>query len=310
MLKTTLHLCQGEDDYWRIRNFLREVFLLNNRSEHSWHVARLDYWRWHFVINLQICESIEKCICFWETQAGEIAAALNSFGSGEIRLHIHPDFRSVQLESEIFATAEDEFHFTENERRYIYLPVDTGDVVRQKVLTKRGYTKRSGTSHKWWRDLQSPISEPVVPPGYLVRSMGDISEHPARSWASWRAFHSDEPEENYDGDWSWYQNIQAAPLYRRDLDIVSISPQGDIASFATIYYDDHTLSAVCVLVGTAAEHQRRGLGKAVLEEGFRRLQRMGCTRVFATAYDPPADALYGSVMESYDLAETWLKEIV
>jgi hypothetical protein len=43
--------------------------------------------------------------------------------------------------------------------------------------------------------------------------------------------------------------------------------------------------------------------------GFKRLRMMGCTRVFATAYDPPADALYGSVMESYDLWETWRKEL-
>jgi len=42
---------QTEDDYWRIRSFLREVFLFNGRREHSWHVARLDYWRWHLVVN-------------------------------------------------------------------------------------------------------------------------------------------------------------------------------------------------------------------------------------------------------------------
>ena len=34
-----------ENDFWLIRNFLREVFLLNGRLEHSWHVARFDYWR-------------------------------------------------------------------------------------------------------------------------------------------------------------------------------------------------------------------------------------------------------------------------
>jgi len=43
LIQKTYH---SEADYWRIRNFLREVFLLNNRLEHSWHVARLDHWRW------------------------------------------------------------------------------------------------------------------------------------------------------------------------------------------------------------------------------------------------------------------------
>jgi GNAT superfamily N-acetyltransferase len=137
--------------------------------------------------------------------------------------------------------------------------------------------------------------------------MGDLDEHPARSWASWRAFHADEPVDHYDGDWSWVRNVQTAPLYRRDLDIVAVTPHRDVAAFATIYYDDCTRSAVCVLVGTAVEHQRRGLARAVLLEGFQRLQRAGCTRVFATAYEPPADALYRSVMDRCDVWETWYK---
>ena len=41
LIQQTYH---SESDYWRIRNFLREVFFLNDRFEHSWHVARLDHW--------------------------------------------------------------------------------------------------------------------------------------------------------------------------------------------------------------------------------------------------------------------------
>jgi len=35
---------------------------------------------------------------------------------------------------------------------------------------------------------------------------------------------------------------------------------------------------------------------------------MGCTRLFANAYDPPADALYQSVLGSKEASETWVKE--
>lgn len=305
-----LRLFEKEDDYWHIRNYLREVFLLNGRNEHSWPVARLDYWRWHLVYNCRVCESVEKAIFIWETKKGEIAAVANTLGSGEIRLHVHPRYRSVELEREMLTCSEENLSFFDgSERRHVYLPVDASDEFRQDILKQRGFVKQTGTSHKWWNNLETYIPDPIIPSTYLIRSMGDLDEHPRRSWASWRAFHSDEPVENYDGDWSWYQNIQSAPLYRRDLDVVAITADGEIASFATLYYDDFTRSAVCVLVGTAVEHQRRGLGKAVLLEGFTRLQKMGCTRVFATAYDPPADALYGSVMHSYVLAETWLKEL-
>ncbi len=137
--------------------------------------------------------------------------------------------------------------------------------------------------------------------------MGDRDEFPARSWASWRAFHPDEPDAQYEG-WEWYFGIQSAPLYRRDLDIVAATSTGEIAAFSTIWFDDATRSAVCVLVGTVPEHQRRGLGKAVVTEGLRRLRAMGATRAFANAYDPPADALYGSVLGTKAVSEAWAKE--
>ena len=57
----------------------------------------------------------------------------------------------------------------------------------------------------------------------------------------------------------------------------------------------------------APEHQRRGLGKAVMTEGLRRLQRMGGTRAFANGYDPAANALYGTVLGTLDRSDSWLK---
>ena len=308
-MNATLRPHPSIDDFWRLRNFLREVFLLNDHLEHSWHVARLDYWRWHLITNCHVCESLEKGLSFWETSRSEIVAAVNTLGEGEIRLHVHPHYRTAELLDAMLACAEQTLYAQDEQGRHrIYLPVEPDDSLLQETLTQRGYLKREGTSHKWQRDLDAPIPDLQVAHGYIIRSMGTLDEHPARSWASWRAFHSEEPDENCDGDWSWYQNIQFSPLYRRDLDIVAVTPQGEFASFCTIFYDDYTRSAVCVLVGTAVEHWRRGLGKAVIFEGMQRLQRLGCRRVFATAYDSPADALYRSVMQTMRLAETWSKQ--
>lgn len=89
---------------------------------------------------------------------------------------------------------------------------------------------------------------------------------------------------------------------------MAATPTGEIAAFCTIWFDDATRSAVCVLVGTAPEHRRRGLGKAVMGEGLGRLKKMGATRAFANAYDPPADRLYGSVLGRKALSQPWAKE--
>ncbi|MBM3152797.1 MAG: hypothetical protein FJZ96_11465 [Chloroflexi bacterium] len=67
----------GEDDFWRIRRFLQEVFLLNNRLEHSWHVARWEYLRWPMIENCHICGPLEEVASLWETPGGQIAAVVN-----------------------------------------------------------------------------------------------------------------------------------------------------------------------------------------------------------------------------------------
>jgi hypothetical protein len=45
-MKFSIHSYKSDEDYWRIRGFLRQVMVLNQRRELGWHVARLDYWWW------------------------------------------------------------------------------------------------------------------------------------------------------------------------------------------------------------------------------------------------------------------------
>ena len=300
--------CHDEADYWRVRNFLREVFLANGRLENSWHVARLDHWRWHLIATCQITPPFAQVTAVWETDQGELAAVLHPYGDGEIRLHIHPRYRSPELEAEIFAYAVEQYAEETAHGRLLIVPVLADDTLRQETLSRLGLVRQAGWNHHYWRDLTDPLPGWPLPDGYYLRSMGDESEHPARSWCSWRAFHADEPDDHYDGDSSWYRTFQSAPLYRRDLDVVVIAPDGRVAAFCTCAYDDYTRSAVTVLVGVAAEHWRRGLGKAVVGEGMRRLKHLGCTRVFATAADEPADALYRSVMQNHRVTDTWVKQ--
>jgi mycothiol synthase len=62
-------------------------------------------------------------------------------------------------------------------------------------------------------------------------------------------------------------------------------------------------------VATIPAHQQRGLGKALLMEGLRRLKRMGATWAFVSGSSPAANALYQSVMGSeHELYEPWVKE--
>ena len=297
---------QGEADYWRIRNFLREVFLLTDRLDLFSHVGLLDHWRWHYIMTCQETGPVDQVTTLWETESGQIGAVLHPICHDETRLHVHPRFRTPALEEEMIAYSEEHHSdWFQDGQRILYLPAYADDTQRRHILASREFEQRPRWEHHWRRDLAAPLPAAPVPLGYDIRSMGAEDELPARSWASWRAFHAEEPDENYDGDHTWYRNMQSAPLYRRDLDIVAVSATGEIGAFSTTSYDDYTRSAVIVLEGVAAEHLQRGLARAVAVEALRRLKALGCTRVFSIAADEPTDALYQGVMQTCRVAHPW-----
>ena len=307
-MKIVMRPYQTEDDYWRIRAFLRQVMLLNDVREKSWHVARLDYWRWHGILNMGNGQ-LEQDLFLWETGENEIAAVLNREEAGNAYLQVHPHLRTPELEEEMIALAEERLAVQREDKRAVAVWTDAQDTLRLDVLKRRGYTRGKWAEHQWRRDLDAPIPDVPIPPAYTVRALGDVDELPARSWASWRGFHPGEPDEDYEG-WEWYLNIQHCPLYRRDLDLVVVAPGGEIASFCTLWYDDVTRSAYIEPVATVPEHQRLGLARAAIAEGLRRLQRLGAKRAFVGGYEPGANALYASVLSAeHDRSEQWVKEL-
>ncbi len=67
---------------------------------------------------------------------------MNRLGGSEIRLHVHPQFRSAELENEMLSYAEDNFYAeTENGRRYIYMPIFVDDTHGQEITKGRAIKK-------------------------------------------------------------------------------------------------------------------------------------------------------------------------
>jgi GNAT superfamily N-acetyltransferase len=298
---------QGEEDYWRLRAFLREIFLLNNCQELSWQVARLDYWRFFGNENLEYY-ALSDVISIWETEDGHIAAFVTPESRGNAYFQVHPDFRTPELEAEMLAAAE--AHIAELDdtgRQRLTVWAHQLDEVRNQTLQAGGYQCGEYPEQQFRRCLEDEIPAAPLAQDYVIRSLGDISEHPARSWLSWRVFHPDEPDKHYLG-WRWYADIQRCPLYRRDLDLIVTAPNGEMSAFCTVWYDDVTRTGYFEPVGTSPDHQRKGLARAIMTEGLRRLKHMGAVYATVAGYSEAAVALYSSVMSPHPmLVERWEK---
>lgn len=298
---------QVEEDYWRMRAFLRDVFLLNGRLERAWQAYRLDYWIGHGVKNLGH-GSLESHVYLWETPDGRPGAILNGEGPGNAFLQIHPDFEDPVLVDEMVSIAEQHLCRKTDTGTHLNVWVNENQAMRKDVLRRRGYRRGNWTEFQRRRDMSVQVPDIATTPGYIVRALGDIDELPSRSWASWKSFHPYDPDDDYDG-WEWYLNIQRCPLYRRDLDIVAIAPDGEVASFCTVWFDDVTRTGAFEPVGTHVDHWRKGLGKAVMAEGLRRLRSLGATLAFVGSSEEPAHRLYESMgFTAFEASEQWERE--
>ena len=299
------------DDYWRIRAFLREVYLVNDRRELCWQTYRFDYWRWHAVENIEHFQ-LEDVITVWETADGQIAAVLHPEGRGEAFLQVRPIWRTPDLIAEMVTVAEQQLSNAEPDgQRRLTVWCNEHDTAGHEVLRQRGYARGDWPEYQRRRSLLAPIVDVPLPPGYVIHPMGDGAELIERCYASGLAFHPGDVQYAIDNrDVTWYRNIQNAPLYRRDLDLVVSAPDGSVAAFCTIWFDDVTRTGSFEPVATVPAQQRRGLGKAVMTEGLRRLQRLGATQATVGSYSEHAGALYASMgFTEYDLSEQWNKTL-
>ncbi len=297
--------CQAVDA-WRIRSFLRDAFLADDRRSRVWHVARFDYTWWHVLPNVAETR-LEDVAWLWEENGRIVALLLPDDGPGDAHLSVAPDVRG-RVEAAMLDVAEAALAARDPAgRATLAVWADASDAGFVELLGSRGY-RRSDVRERRWRGAIDSERGAVAPPaGYAIRPLGDGLELLERCHASGLAFHDGDlavAAENR-ADTSWYRRVQRAPLYRRDLDLVAVDQHGAVAGFATAWFDDVTRSVLLEPVAVVPAHQRRGLGRALVSAALGQAARQGATLALVGAYDDAADALYGSFLDGHDDHEAW-----
>jgi ribosomal protein S18 acetylase RimI-like enzyme len=295
-MKTTSKAYDPSQDFMRIRDFLIDTFALYQRP-FNWLIDRWNFCRYlvvpihtfynvrYFGVPTLTAPSIrdelpfwEKTIGVWENENGAIVGVVNSENEepGEAWFQIHPDY--VFLYDEMVSYAEAHLADRVGDLGYVKLYVNEGSEL-EGIARARGYKKLERQRAARREYVIGETAAPQLPDGFVIKSVRDEDDVDKRRIAKAIAFGANYAP-SYWAPASAYREMQRAPDYRPDLDLFIVAPDGEYASFCTIWIDEKNGYGNFEPVGTHAEYQGMGLGRALLMEGFRRMAGYGVTRSF------------------------------
>lgn len=220
---------------------------------------------------------------------------------GQAEIIVHPDYPA--LFDAALDWCVDYYQSTTHEGSTpgFMLPAFTRDTPRRAALRKRGFRLTEMGRVVYGQRIGSPIASPP-PPGYILRHVAGEAESEARAAVQRAAFESDFMTA------ARHRRVQAMPTYRPELDLVAVAADGEMAAFALVWLDETNHLGVFEPLGVAVHHQRRGLGRALMAEGLRRLAALGATYacVGTGIAETPARGLYEAAgFVALDYSHMW-----
>ncbi len=277
---------RGEDDFWALRSFLVELAGIQPPGR-TWDVRRWDG-GYFYSTEPGFDDDRAARMRIWES-GGRIVAALLSEGGRELHPHVHPDV--AHLEPEVIAAGERvAAEAGEVEAAVLCYSYDAA---RRRILEGRGYVQTDGWGvFRRLRFSAAPLPEPAVPGGYRLRATrDDDADHEGLAGLLNASFRR---TIHHAGETRGFQ--ASAPSFRRDLDLVAEAPDGTLAAYAAVCWDDANRTGIFEPVCTHPDHRRRGLAGALMREGMRRARDAGAVWITVeTGSMDPANALYDSL---------------
>jgi mycothiol synthase len=290
----TSRLYETESDLRQMQGLLMEARSRTN----DWHYAHVAELMWGFF--LVTCHlNPQEYIRLWHDDQGKLVAYAILGEDPSFDCQVLPEYEWSGIEAEALAWAET--RVTELRRRdaqkrsgNLVSGARQDDAKRIAFLEQHGFRYRGEFAEvNMLRSLDEPIPETVLPPGCQVRALeageaSDRAEGEREVWLPWT-------DGNVSGD--DYARLMRLPGYHRDLDVVTVAPDGVIAAFVICWIDLVNRIGNLGDVGARPAYRRRGLTRAVLLEGLRRLRARGMDRVCVSTgvSNTPALRLYESI---------------
>jgi ribosomal protein S18 acetylase RimI-like enzyme len=291
----TSRLYETESDLQQMYNLLMEAR------------ARTGDWRYSHVGELAFSFFMVAChlnprdhIRLWHDAQGKLIGYAILGEDPSFDCQVLPEYEWSGIEAEALAWAETRL----TELRQRDAQRWGGNLVtgaRQDAARRLAFLEQRGFRYcgdfaevNMLRALDEPIPEPVLPAGCRVRTMTEADEIAQRAaaqrevWLPWTVGNVSDDD---------YSRLMRLPGYLRDLDVVTVTPEGVIAAYVNGWIDPVNRIGDLGPVGALPAYRRQGLTRAALLEGLRRMQARGMERVCISTgvSNTPALRLYESI---------------
>lgn len=239
----------------------------------------------------------QRDLRLWLDGQGRVVAfaMLNPIASehlldGFLWMPVLPELRDTALAGEVIGWASERLRQLGAERGLTTRLATGANVVdswRIGLLEAHGFSPI-----RYFLRMERPFAEPVgrpqFPAGFTLRPVA--GEHEAEAWAE--LFN-----QSFVDHWNFHpltverlRGIWAEPLYRRDLDLVVVAPDGALAAFCACDVDPEDADGAgwIAALGTRRGYRSQGLGRAALLAGLAALEGAGArvARLIVDAESP------------------------
>jgi ribosomal protein S18 acetylase RimI-like enzyme len=163
-----------------------------------------------------------------------------------------------------------------------FVNVFTDQPDRIHELDDAGFACQADVGEDSWskvllhRPAHLPVADNVPPPGFAIRPLAGEAEVEAYVALHRAVFESNSMTA------AWRARTLHRPEYSPDIDLVAVAPDGRLAAFCICWIDDSgtTPRGQIEPLGVHEDFRHLGLGRALLSEGLRRLDRRGAESIY------------------------------
>ncbi|HET8626033.1 MAG TPA: GNAT family N-acetyltransferase [Thermomicrobiales bacterium] len=292
---------RDEDDYARMRALLIETFAVSGPPDYCG-LGDLDWWRY---TGGDAPDAAPPAHLWF---AGDALAGFAWTGGDQVDLVVRPRHHTTETLAAMLAWAEDERRARGgdgDEPPSLTAWAFTRDQTMIAALRGRGYERTDEALCYNFREI-GDVPPVTLPAGYTLRHVRGEEDVEARVAVHRDAFAPSRMTA------AKHRAVMGAPTYRPDLDLVVVAPDGAFAAYCIVWYDEANRHGLFEPVGCHSAYRRRGLGKAVVTEGLRRLAALDARTATVNSHHDavPASRLYQSAgFRPLDLTYAWKKRL-